>query len=136
MRNLLSTMKSAVGLLIFLLSHDASTAPINIASASTENATPQTGIYLDIGIIAGIVMVTVIVFALIGMSDHKQDDERVKLNKGTTSSQETRCTKCCTKYSEYCCSLLSCCCSGCAESLTKACDICCMSLGYGCMVPL
>lgn len=34
---------------------------------------PQTGIYLDIGIIAGIVMVTVIVFALIGMSDHKQD---------------------------------------------------------------
>lgn len=33
---------------------------------------PQTGIYLDIGIIAGIVMVTVIVFALIGMSDHEQ----------------------------------------------------------------
>lgn len=34
---------------------------------------PQTGIYLDIGIMAGIVMVTVIVFALIGMSDHEQD---------------------------------------------------------------
>lgn len=34
---------------------------------------PQTGIYLDIGIIAGIVMVTVIVFALIGMSDQEQD---------------------------------------------------------------
>lgn len=36
---------------------------------------PQTGIYLDIGIIAGIVMVTVIVFALIGMSDHEQDSK-------------------------------------------------------------
>ncbi|XP_047442738.1 uncharacterized protein LOC125009108 isoform X4 [Mugil cephalus] len=66
-------MKPSVGLIVLLLSHVVSTAPVD--RDGTLNQEEDSGvrqIVLDIGIFSGIIIVIVIAFALIGMADNQE----------------------------------------------------------------
>ncbi|XP_047442757.1 uncharacterized protein LOC125009108 isoform X6 [Mugil cephalus] len=66
-------MKPSVGLIILLLPHVVSTAPVDRdGTLKQQEDSGVRQIVLDIGIFSGIIIVIVIAFALIGMADNQE----------------------------------------------------------------